>query len=47
MTILKLFEFQIPESSNENNMNMEVVDSGSNIADPNSNGMTEDMGKLF
>ncbi|PAV60189.1 hypothetical protein WR25_21444 [Diploscapter pachys] len=34
---------EIPESSNENNMNMEVVDSGSNIADPNSNGMMEDM----
>ncbi|PAV71548.1 hypothetical protein WR25_15086 [Diploscapter pachys] len=33
----------IPDNSNENNMNMEVVDSGSNIADPNSNGMMEDM----
>lgn len=34
---------EIPANPNDNNINMEVVDSGSNIADPNSNGMMEDM----
>ena len=44
--ILKLFEFQVPANSNGNNMNMETGTSSFNIADPNSNRMMEDMGKL-